>query len=76
MKLTALLAVILLSQPLVFGQDTTATRSVTGQKQAAHAAVVINQIDTSAYPRVTILTLVPKLRVWERVLSGRSSASR
>lgn len=41
-------------------QDEPSSRSVTGQGKAKDASVVINQIDTSAYPKVTIFATVLK----------------
>lgn len=41
-------------------QDEATSRRVTGQQQAVGAEVTINQIDTSAYPKVTIFAIVAK----------------
>ena len=46
--------------PMAHGQDGAPSRNVTGREQAAGAKVIINQIDTSAYPKVTIYTSVLK----------------
>lgn len=53
------LAALLLA-PLAAAQDQATSRSVKGQQRAAGAAVAINQIDTSAYPKVTIFATVTK----------------
>ncbi len=41
-------------------QDQAASRSVAGREQAADAQIVINQIDTSAFPKVTLFASVTK----------------
>ena len=46
--------------PNLFGQEHPSSRNVTGQERAAGAQVGINQIDTSAYPKVTIFATVIK----------------
>lgn len=43
-----------------FGQDEATTRRVTGQENAQGSQVIINQIDTSAFPKVTIFATVLK----------------
>ena len=46
--------------PAVSAQDAASTRSVLGTQQAAGSQVTINQIDTSAFPKVTIFATVTK----------------
>jgi Ca-activated chloride channel family protein len=41
-------------------QEQATSRSVTGQQQAAGTEVTINQIDTSAYPKVSIFATIAK----------------
>jgi Mg-chelatase subunit ChlD len=41
-----------------YGQDQSTTRHVTGQQDAQGAQVIINQIETSAFPEVTIFATV------------------
>ena len=57
---TVFFVVLLLHTSLVSAQDQATSRSVVGQQQAAGAQVIINQIDTSAFPKVTIFALVAK----------------
>ena len=52
-------ALFLLACP-VSAQDQATSRRVEGRQQAAGAQVVINQIDTSAFPKVTIFALVSR----------------
>ncbi len=60
MKKPYLLFLLLcLADPLA-AQDQAASRSVEGREQAAAAQIVINQIDTSAFPRVTLFASVTK----------------
>jgi VWFA-related protein len=54
---------LLASSVFANNSDTTTSRSVTGTGQAAGANVSINQIDTSAYPKVTIFATVMKDQV-------------
>lgn len=44
----------------VQAQDTAVTRNVVGKQQASGSEVAINQIDTSAFPKVTIFATVLK----------------
>jgi VWFA-related protein len=46
--------------PCLCAQDQATSRNVSGRQQAAGAEVIINQIDTSAYPKVTIFATVAK----------------
>jgi hypothetical protein len=57
---TICFAVLLLLTSLVSAQDQATSRSVEGRQQALGAQVVINQIDTSAFPKVTIFALFAK----------------
>ncbi len=60
MKTILPLALLLLHPLFLPGQDATTSRSVTGREQAVRAAVIINQVDTSAYPKVAIFATVLK----------------
>ncbi len=51
---------LLFSASLTKAQDEAVSRSVEGRQKAAGAQVVINQIDTSAFPKVTIFALVSR----------------
>ncbi len=53
-------AVVILPGAASAQEDTTTSRSVRGQQQASGSDVILNQVDTSAYPKVTIFATVLK----------------
>ncbi|NLI82243.1 MAG: VWA domain-containing protein, partial [Deltaproteobacteria bacterium] len=56
----SLFLLLTLCGTVALAQDQATSRRVEGRRQAAGAQVVINQIDTSAFPRVTIFALVSR----------------
>ncbi|MGB5685109.1 MAG: hypothetical protein WBM35_04805 [Candidatus Electrothrix sp.] len=57
--MSGIFLLLCLASPLA-AQDQATSRSVEGQEQAVDAQVVINQIDTSAFPKVTLFASVIK----------------
>jgi Ca-activated chloride channel family protein len=57
--MSGIFLLLCLAGPLA-AQDQATSRSVEGQEQAVDAQVVINQIDTSAFPKVTLFASVIK----------------
>ena len=61
MRSLLMLAVLALSSVLsAYAQDEATTRRVQGAQGALNAEVIINQVDTSQYPKVSIFTTVLK----------------
>ncbi len=57
---TGISMLLILCCSVVLAQDQVTSRRVEGRQQAAGAEVVINQIETSAFPKVTIFALVSR----------------